>query len=328
LAAQAKRYPLNQSPLYRIQGKEKFKRALGLDWDAIPSLLSSPGYRTWQTKGEKPRDIQAPINWMNAVHGRLAKLLSRIEVPDYVFSQKGRSYADNAHQHVGRHPVIKTDIHRFYPSVSRAMVFRMFREDFCCAEDVAHHLADICCFQQKHLPTGSPLSGRVAFFAARPLFEEIRRLADAHGCKLTIYVDDISLSGPKATRKLLGEVRELISRHGLKTTERKSKSFSPNAAKSVTGVVIVGSELRLPNERHKKMHEARLALRTADTTEKQALKRQLNGREQEAAQVLRLNDNKTLLGAQTGAPSQSELSCPENAYLSCSSTAKAGRRRI
>lgn len=129
-------------------------------------------------------------------------------------------------------------------------------------------------------------------------------------------------------RKLLGEVRELISRHGLKTTERKSKSFSPNAAKSVTGVVIVGSELRLPNERHKKMHEARLALRTADTTEKQALKRQLNGREQEAAQVLRLNDNKTLLGAQTGAPSQSELSCPENAYLSCSSTAKAGRRRI
>ena len=52
------------------------------------------------------------------------------------------------------------------------------------------------------------------------------------------------------------------------------------------------------------MHEARLALRMADVTEKQALKRQLNGREQEAAQVLRLNndDGQTRDGLLLGSP--------------------------
>lgn len=280
-----KRYPLQQSPLYRLRGKGRFEAVLGVSWDSVLELLQSDGYRVWTNA--KGREIQAPVHWMAAVHKTIGDLLARIEVPDYVFSQKGRSYADNARQHLGRHPVIKTDIHRFYPSVARSMVFKMFFEDFECAEDVAHRLADICCYQQKHLPTGSPLSGRVGFFAARWLFDDINALAQAHGCTLTVYVDDITLSGPQATKQLLAKVRTLIARHGLRSKTTKSQTFAPGAPKSVTGAVIVDDELRLPNVRHRLLHEARQGLRVAVGEERRRLQRQVKGREQEARQILR-----------------------------------------
>lgn len=289
-------YPLNQSPLYRLRGKGRFKDVIGVEWDAVPELLAADSYRVWLNP--KQREIQAPIHWMAAAHKTIGDLLARIEVPDYVFSQKGRSYADNARQHLGTHPVIKTDIHKFYPSVTRTMVFRMFMQEFECAADVADRLADICCYKQAHLPTGSPLSGRVALFAARGLFDDISKLAAAAGCKLTVYVDDIVLSGPNATQRLLGEVRMLISRHGLRSKGKKSKSFAPGSPKPVTGAVIVGDDLRLPNERHQKLHKTRVALKGAKGEARLKLKRELRGREQEAAQVLRAT-SKAAAGGET-----------------------------
>lgn len=283
-SGQRKRYPLHQSPLYRLRGKGRFEAVLGVNWDSVPELLGSEGYRVFQN--QKQRDIQAPIRWMAAVHRTIGDLLARVELPDYVYSQKGRSYADNARQHLGRHPVVKADIHRFYPSITRTMVFRTFVHDFQCAADVADRLADICCYRQEHLPTGSSLSGRLAFFAARPLFDDIHKLAQSHGCTLTVYVDDITVSGPKANRRLLAEVHRLIVRHGLRFKAAKSKTFAPESPKTVTGTVIADCDLRLPNERHRRLHEVRKALRAAAGDQRTVLQRQVKGREQEAAQVL------------------------------------------
>lgn len=79
----------------------------------------------------------------------------------------------------------------------------------------------------------------------------------------------------------------MIAQYGLKSKGKKSKSFAPGAPKSVTGTVIVGGELRLPNERHQKIHDTRVAYMGAGTAERVTLRRQLRGREQEAAQVFR-----------------------------------------
>jgi hypothetical protein len=121
-----------------------------------PKLLDVKHYRVWTN--EKGREIQAPHGWLAQVHKRIGALLARIELPNYVYSQKGRSYADNARAHRGETPLIKTDISRFYPSVTRQAVFRMFIDDFECAVDVAHRLADVCCYKQAHLPPVAPLA--------------------------------------------------------------------------------------------------------------------------------------------------------------------------
>lgn len=280
-----KRYPLGRSPLYRLRGKGKFETVLGVQWEAIPKLLDVKHYRVWTN--DKGREIQAPHGWLAQVHKRIGVLLSRIELPDYVYSQKGRSYADNARAHRGDTPLIKTDISRFYPSVTRQAVFRMFLDDFECAVDVAHRLADICCYKQLHLPTGSSLSGRVAFFAKRHMFDEIAEAAQGVGCKMTAYVDDVTISGATATKTLLGAVRQTIGRHGLRTQGRKSKTYASGAAKAVTGAVVVRDEVRLPNSRHLNIHRARQAVQVAAPTELEHAQRVLAGRLQEASQVLK-----------------------------------------
>lgn len=100
----------------------------------------------------------------------------------------------------------------------------MFIRDFQCAEDVARILADVCCYEQKHLPTGSPLSGRIAHFAASAMFEEINDLATKRASRMTVYVDDVTLSGPDVSKRLIDEVRRIVRRHGLKTKQSKSVS--------------------------------------------------------------------------------------------------------
>jgi hypothetical protein len=279
------RYPLNQSPLYKLRGKGQFAAIVGLDWEAIEPLLGANEYRVWLN--DKGREIQQPIGRMAAVHRRIGGLLARIELPDYLYSQRGRSYADNARRHLGDVPLLKTDIHRFYPSTTWMMVYQMFVVDFECAEDVANRLANICCYQKKHLPTGSPVSGRIAFFAARHMFDAIAEVAQREECQMTAYVDDVTVSGERATKTMLGEIRRIVHRHGLKTKNRKSRTYAASSPKAVTGAVIVGAELRLPNERHRKIEQARRDLSVAPASEKERIRRVLRGRLQEAKQILR-----------------------------------------
>lgn len=274
--------------MYRIKGKEQFKKALNVDWSSINKLLAESNYRVWIN--DKGREIQQPIRWLAQIHNRIGKLLSRIDLPEYVYSQKGRSYADNARIHIGNIPLIKTDICTFFPSTTWKMVFQMFKNDFKCAIDVSHLLADICCYKQEHLPTGSPLSGRVAYFAAKHMFDQISDMALNNNCQMSLYVDDLTISGPGATKTLLAQIRKTISRHGYKTKRTKSITYSPEAVKSVTGTVVASDALRLPNERHKKIWETRKMLASANPSDKMQLQRSLKGRIQEAKQITNKDD--------------------------------------
>ena len=102
------RYPLHQSALYKLVGIGKLESVLRIKVTKLNQLLAPGNYRVWEN--EKGREIQQPIKWLEQVHKRISDLLSRIELPDYVYSQKGRSYADNARQHTGYFSLGKTDI--------------------------------------------------------------------------------------------------------------------------------------------------------------------------------------------------------------------------
>jgi hypothetical protein len=167
------------------------------------------------------------------------------------------------------------------------MVWRMFAHEFKCANDVADILSDICCYRQEHLPTGSSLSGRVAFFAAKPMFDAVSDIAESTDSCMTVYVDDITLSGTHVTKRLLSKVRQVVRRNGLKTKEEKTKTFPADAPKTVTGAIIVGNEVYLPNARHKKIWEARCAIRATAGDDRKKHVLSLRGRLQEAKQILK-----------------------------------------
>jgi hypothetical protein len=75
----------------------------------------------------KARPIQWPKRRLQAVHARIHKLLSRVAVPAYLHSAvRGKSYVSNAAAHDPKMPTIKIDVKKFFPSVSRAVIFNFF----------------------------------------------------------------------------------------------------------------------------------------------------------------------------------------------------------
>ena len=128
------------------------------DLEALAGRLDNYFIREQPKASGGTRKIEEPKLRLQAVHGRIHDLLSRIELPAYVHSvRKGRSYITNARDHVGRGELVKIDVEKFYPSVKRAAVFGFFHEEMQCAGDVAGLLARLLTIDG-HLPTGSKSS--------------------------------------------------------------------------------------------------------------------------------------------------------------------------
>lgn len=281
-------HPLNQSVLYAVRSKADLAEILFLpSRQALDALVKTgdAGYRTYFDKATE-RDIQYPLGMLKGCHERIKKILSRIEVPNYVHSQKGQSYVTNAQAHAIGAPVIKTDITKYFPTTTFSHVHRFFKDDMKCSPDVAWYLAKLCTFDS-HIPTGSTLSNPLSFFANRPLFDSVYAHAKSRGCAMTLLQDDITISGPSASKKLLGECLMMIRRHGLQGNQKrkKTKTYPASAIKVVTGVVIKGASITLPNRRRKKLADAAKAVRINTGQERAAAKSELRGRITEADQI-------------------------------------------
>lgn len=278
------RYPIHQSLLYRLTSKRRLAEALKTDVSSFKQLMAGTQYNEFVN--DRGRKIEHPISRLGVVHKRIAKLLARIELPDYVHAQKGHSYVTNAKAHLGDVPVIKTDLTAYYPSVNFRQVFNLFLSDFKCQPDVAWLLARICTVRGEHVPTGSEISGIVAYLASRKMFDEIHGLAIENGCTMTCYVDDIVLSGPRATKRLLVQVRRIAKRHGMDTKDKKSKTYAAHATKTITGCIVRGNRLLLPNARRKMITELRRKLKSdLDEETRSCIDASLRGRIQEAKQI-------------------------------------------
>src|SRR5262245_51773903 len=69
-----------------------------------------------------------------------------------------------------RRPRVKLDVKKFFPSVSRAVIFRFFEGPLKCRRDVAGLLADILTYKS-HLPTGGAASPIIAYYSFKEMFD-------------------------------------------------------------------------------------------------------------------------------------------------------------
>ena len=254
--------------------------------DLLLFAKDAGNYRLFQIFNDKgkARQIQWPKRRLQIVHVRIHKLLSRVAVPRYLHSAvKGKSYISNAAAHDPKMPTIKIDVKKFFPSVSRAVIFNFFAGPMKCRRDVAGLLADILTFNA-HLPTGSAASPIIAYYSFKPMFDEIAQLADSLGLTMTCYVDDMALSGPCANKSVLYAIRGIVARHGLKS--HKAHTFSGSQPKVVTGVCNTDAGPRVPNSLHLKIKNGFDALAKAqNAVEEDKALRPLLGRLEAAAQI-------------------------------------------
>lgn len=143
-------------------------------------------------------------------------------------------------QIVGAVPLVKLDLKKFYPSVDGAQVSRFFTGTMRCSPDVAALLTRLCTFEN-HVPTGRCVSQLLAFFAAKPLFDELHSLAVSAGVRDSCYVDDLTWSGQGATPAFLWAAKLVVHRHGFQ--HHKDRCFAAGDRKLVAGVMLDGNRI-------------------------------------------------------------------------------------
>ncbi|EFH4609189.1 RNA-directed DNA polymerase, partial [Escherichia coli] len=212
-----KSYPITDSPLYKLKSKKKLASLLCVSINDLSVLKRDEGnYSIFEqlSKKNKIRKIQKPLEKLDVVHTRIASLLLRIAMPEYLHSgKKSCSNITNAKAHLNHQKLMTTDIRSFFPSTTREMIFSFFFSIMKMSPDVADILSHICTCHER-LPTGSRISMPLAYFANSRMFDEMNQLCEKFRVKMTVYVDDLTFSGDNVNRLFCSVIRKIINKHG------------------------------------------------------------------------------------------------------------------
>lgn len=209
------------------------------------------------------RLIEAPEEDIKILQTRIKVLLSYIHVPDNIFSGvKKKSYYDNAAIHEGKPYIYKIDFTAFFPSISRDVVFRFFKEELQTSSDVASILTNLTTIDltlcnikkpenveqfflkknlktSNHLISGSPSSQILSYLVNHAMFNELQTLCDKYQVVMTVYVDDITFSSKhRIPYWFRNSVSQIIKKKHFMLSKKKVKMYSKNYPKLITGVVI------------------------------------------------------------------------------------------
>ena len=283
-----RKYGLRDSPFFRLSTKSKLARLLQISPSKLKKLSHLDGgyvHFEKEKKNGESRKISAPIPPLKNVQSRIADLLGRIAPPDYLFAPvKGRSYVDNAARHIGALSVRLLDIEDFFPSCTIKKVIWFFRTRMECSADVAVILARIVT-DNGVLPQGSPCSPILAYFAYIDMWEEIEESVLGAGCVLSVYADDLTISGVTVPEAVMWEIKRILRRHGHRCAIHKERARR-NRPAEITGVIVTQDGITAPNRQRKKLHDVRGELRKPKSPEQvKRLEAQLRGRLTQLKQI-------------------------------------------
>jgi len=273
---------LERSHLYGLKSPHALAIRLGMPLEKLERLAAGNRYSVFTL--ESGRVVQEPEKALQVLHRKIHRYLSRIETPTYLHSTvRGASYINNAAAHRGMTDTVKVDVKKFFPSVPQHRVMHFFRDAMSCSGDVAGLLANIICYNG-FLTTGSAASPIISYYAFKNMFDEMSDYANSKGYALSVYVDDVTMSGPNIGWSDLQKLHWIIRRHGLEG--HKSKISKGNKPRMITGVMIAGNELQLPFSRWRKIKAlAKAVSQEADLGKKEAELNRLVSTLYEASQV-------------------------------------------
>lgn len=281
-------YTLKDSGLYNITTKKRLEDRLQKPINEIVSLADDSNYRVFflEKPNGKKREIQAPTLGLDIVQTRIASLLVRIIMPDYVHSGvKGRSNVTNAKVHIGDHSVLTMDIRNFYPSISKKSIYHFFNSTMKAAPDVAGILAELCSYQD-HIPTGSRLSMPLSFWANYSMYDALQSLCDSQGVTMSSYVDDLTFSGSSVNQLFERNVTRIVSNAGLTVHPDKTRLFRHDEPKLITGVIVRSDRVEVRNAHHKAIYMLFNEMKSTDNDEDlKAIHEELLGRLNAAGQI-------------------------------------------
>lgn len=248
------RYSFSASPWVQDLTQRDLAKLLGKTKDQLESIINEK--EKWIKRktisiGGKERNLTLPVGKLRSIHERLKYHLNKIRQPSYLFSpRKGYSQRDNAEFHVGQIQFLSLDIKQFYPSTTSEHIFRWAHYVAGLKADVSGMLAHLVCIDGK-MPFGSPVSPILMTLVHREMFDKIYKICCDNNLKMSLWVDDITISGQFVRGELVEQIRSIIRKCGFQT--HKIKFRSSGRPIIITGVPIMNSRVRAPRSLHERI---------------------------------------------------------------------------
>lgn len=274
--ARYERYGFEASPWVQNLNQRDLAELLGTTKGRLETLIGEKDKYTKRRTvhiGSKDRQLAVPVGKLRTVHERLKFQFNKIKQPEYLFSpRKGRGQRHNAEHHAGQNQFLGLDIRQFYPSTTQEHIFRWAYHVAGLKSDVAGMIAKLVAIDGK-MPFGSPVSPVLTTHVHRAMFDEIHELCLARGFKMSLWVDDIMISGTFVSGELLEQVRSVIRRHGFQAHKIRFKTGARTVC--VTGVPIRSKRVDAPRALHQRIQDgyAELRLSVSDAERLQAMDR-------------------------------------------------------
>jgi RNA-directed DNA polymerase len=212
--------------------------------------------KEWRTIRGKRRFITEPFAELKALQRTIReRLLLPVPLSSIVYSDtRGRSATANARQHLHQSNLASVDIRDCYPSITNAMVFRVFREQLHLGDNLARLLTPLTTLSG-HLPQGTPTSGALANLVLSPVDVWLEEIAARLELIVTRYVDNIDFSGVRSREAILPTI-SVLQRHGFAVRHKKVFNAGYAVAHVVTGNLVDGREVRLPRTKRANVRAA------------------------------------------------------------------------
>lgn len=258
------RYDFDASPWVKKLTQSDLAALLGTTKERLEKLIDDKEQyitRREQEIGGKLRKLALPVRKLRGVHEHLKFHLNKIKQPPYLFSpRKGRAQRDNAIAHAAGPEILKLDIKQFYPSTTQEDIFRWAYHQAGMLEDVAGMIAKLVAIDGK-MPFGSPVSPILTSLVHRPMFDEIYDLSIGHGFVMSLWVDDLAISGTNIPGSFVDDVRQAIRTGGFQS--HKIQRLTTSRPAVITGVPVSQGRVQAPYAVHQRVHAGYEALKLA-----------------------------------------------------------------
>jgi RNA-directed DNA polymerase len=182
----------------------------------------------------KSREINATKDKLQVFQKIISKkILSKIVLPPNIKGGvKGSDNISNAKAHLGKHYKFKTDIKKYFPSISHTRVYKMLIENgFSSA--VASIITHITTYKYQ-LPQGTPTSTNIANLVFIPIDKKIIKFCNIHKITYTRYVDDLTFSSHFDFRNKVNDLIKFIIEENFAISDKKT--YYKAGSMEITGV--------------------------------------------------------------------------------------------
>ncbi len=197
-------------------------------------------YRTRQieTGRGKTRTLHCPVRRLLTVQRAILHgLLDNVPLEEACHGfRKGRSIVTHASQHIRQEMVLAVDVRDFFPSITSARVFGVFRS-LDLADNTATCLTRLTTCRGI-LPQGAPTSPAIANLVCRHLDRRLSGLARRMGINYSRYADDLTFSGPVRLADYKGTIERIVREEGFEPNARKCRFMRRHQRQVVTGLTV------------------------------------------------------------------------------------------